>query len=90
MNKLTLHLDDLAVESFDTVRMDKARGTVVGAQCTCPGAATCDYTCDDATCPNTCADTCDDATCVGSCLTCSPSCWDTCRPRVCYGTGTSA
>lgn len=92
MIKLRLHLDDLAVETFDTVRMDKARGTVIGAQqlCTCgscPGQATCDYTCDDATC----AATCDDDSCAGgSCLTCSPTCWDTCRVRVCYGTGTSA
>lgn len=90
MNKLKLHLDDLAVESFDTVRMEKAKGTVVGEQCTCPGVNTCDFTCDDPTCANTCAETCDDNTCVGSCLTCSPSCWDTCRPRLCYGTGTSA
>jgi hypothetical protein len=90
MNKLKLHLEDLSVESFDTERMEKAKGTVVGEQlCTCascPGQATCDYTCDDATCPYTC----DDNTCVGSCQTCSPSCWDTCRPRQCYGTGTSA
>ncbi|HYW12345.1 MAG TPA: hypothetical protein VE871_10310 [Longimicrobium sp.] len=77
MNKLKLHLDDLSVESFDTVKMEEAKGTVVGEQCTCPGVNTCDFTCDD-------------ATCVGSCQTCSPSCWDTCRPRQCYGTGTSA
>jgi hypothetical protein len=86
MNKLKLHLDDLSVESFDTERLEKAKGTVVGEQCTCPGVATCDFTCDDPTCPYSC----DDNTCVGSCQTCSPTCWDTCRPRICYGTGTSA
>lgn len=87
MNKLKLHLDDLAVESFDTVQVEKEKGTVMGEQCscygTCPPAATCGttcpYTCDDATCANTC----DDETCVGTCQTCSPSCWDTCRPRLC-------
>ena len=91
MNKLKLRLDDLSVESFDTERMEKEKGTVVGEQlCTCnscPGQATCDYTCDDATCPQTCDDnTCAVScygTCAASCDTCSPSCWDTCRPRIC-------
>ncbi len=75
MNKLKLNLDELAVESFDTTRSEKAKGTVFGeqctcyTQCTCPGCptcyATCNYTCDDATCPN--------------CPTCYASCNGTCN-----------
>jgi hypothetical protein len=75
MNKLKLNLDELAVESFDTTRSEKTRGTVVGEQCTCytycdtcPGCPTCD---------NTCAYTCDDATCP-ACPTCNASCNGTC------------
>lgn len=88
MNKLKLRLDDLSVESFDTQRMDREKGTVIGEECSCGGTCdatcpnTCAYTCDD----NTCLYTCDDATCAGTCDTCSPSCWDTCRPRQCFGT----
>jgi hypothetical protein len=87
MNKLKLRLDDLSVESFDTVRAERSKGTVMGQELcscggTCAGQATCDYTCDDPTCPYTC----DDNTCAATCDTCSPSCWDTCRPRICYGT----
>lgn len=95
MNKLRLHLEDLAVESFDTSRPAREKGTVFGEQCscggTCAGQATCDYTCDDATCPNTCDDatcayTCDDLTCAGSCTKCYDTCGGaTCGPyRTCY------
>ncbi|HEY0016539.1 MAG TPA: hypothetical protein VGC13_09485 [Longimicrobium sp.] len=84
--KLTLNLDDLSVDSFDTTATDKPKGTVFGEQCTCytnctcPGcptcAATCNYTCDDATCPNcpTCAASCN-GTC--NCPTGNYSCYDT-------------
>lgn len=86
MNKL--RLDDLAVESFDTVRAaQKEKGTVFAKEqdctcytvCTCPGCYTC-----DATCPDTCAYTCDDASCAASCdgtcagTTCITRCVDTC------------
>jgi hypothetical protein len=85
-----LRLDDLAVESFDTVRApSKEKGTVIAEQqpctcytCTCPGCPTC-----DATCPATCAYTCDDATCNESCdgtcagWTCITRCVGTC---ICY------
>jgi hypothetical protein len=83
MNKLKLKLDELGVETFDTVRTVPEKGTVVGeqnlctcyTQCTCPGCPTC-YA--------TCAYTCDDYTCAASCNgTCGASCWDTCRPRDC-------
>ncbi|HEY0016540.1 MAG TPA: hypothetical protein VGC13_09490 [Longimicrobium sp.] len=85
-SKLTLNLDDLSVDSFDTTATQKAKGTVFGEQCTCytnctcPGCPTCDatcnYTCDDATCPNcpTCAASCN-GTC--NCPTGGYSCYDT-------------
>jgi hypothetical protein len=92
MRKLTLNLDDLSVDSFDTTKAEKPKGTVFGEQCTCytnctcPGCPTCDatcnYTCDDATCPNcpTCA-----ASCNGSCAgaTCVNSCYGTCQASDC-------
>ena len=95
MNKLKLHLDDLAVESFDTCDREKEKGTVVGEQCSCNGTcpltvcatcantcddATCAYTCDDATCPASCNGTCGGASCWE---TCGGTCWDSCRPRDC-------
>jgi hypothetical protein len=68
MNKLKLNLDELSVESFDTTKSEKSKGTVFGeqctcyTQCTCPGCPTC-----DGTCPATCPYTCDDASCGASC-----------------------
>jgi hypothetical protein len=76
--KLTLNLEDLSVDSFDTTSTHKAKGTVFGEQCTCytnctcPGCPTCDRTC-----RNTCAYTCDDATCVYTCD--DASCAGTCN-----------
>jgi hypothetical protein len=85
VNKLKLQLDDLGVESFETISPAWERGTVVGeqctcyTQCTCPGCPTCVNTC-----AATCAFTCDDYTCAASCDgSCGASCWDTCRPRDC-------
>jgi hypothetical protein len=85
MKKLTLHLDDLAVESFDTSAVVKERGTVLGEElCSCAGS------CPGQTCEATCAFTCDDPTCVESCngtcpgqgYTCNESCGGTCwNPR---------
>jgi hypothetical protein len=89
--KLKLHLEDLAVDSFDTIRPAPKGGTVFGeqctcyTQCTCPGCPTCyescNGTCGD-TCPATCAYTCDDVSCAGSCAeTCDYSCdYDLCGP----------
>ncbi|HEU0298007.1 MAG TPA: hypothetical protein VFR37_01105 [Longimicrobium sp.] len=85
MRKLTLALEDLAVESFDTSPAVREKGTVFGEQqctcqsvCSCPGCPTCDVTCpntcDDLTCAVTCYNTCDDYTCE----TCQgPSCQHT-------------
>lgn len=89
MNKLRLQLDDLTVESFDTVAAPREKGTVFGEQCTCDTACTCPGcpTCPD-TCQHTCEYTCDDATCGGrtcdgTCYpVCPPSQWETCW-RIC-------
>lgn len=67
-SKLTLKLEDLSVDSFDTAGTQQEKGTVFGEQectcltaCTCPGCPTCE------SCPDTCAFTCDDDTCAYSC-----------------------
>ena len=79
MNKLSLNLAELRVESFDTTPADRTpTGTVFGQDqctcptaCTCPGCPTCDHTCYEPgngnTCEHTCAVeyTCD--TCMGTC-----------------------
>ena len=69
MAKLRLNLDQLTVDSFDTAAAAREKGTVFGEQqctcptaCSCPGCPTCDYTCDDLTCPATCFNSCN-----GSC-----------------------
>ena len=67
-SKLTLNLDDLAVDTFDTTRGERQKGTVFGeqctcyTQCTCPGCPTC-Y----ASCNGTCGGTCGENTCAVSC-----------------------
>jgi hypothetical protein len=78
MRKLRLDLDQLTVDSFDTVTAKSERGTVVGEQCTCytqcdtcPGCPTCNASC-NGTCDQTCGDSC-----WGSCPP-DYSCWDTC------------
>jgi hypothetical protein len=83
MKKLRLRLDDLAVEGFETTRVQVDRGTVQGAQGTFPFLQTCGATCYGTcpnTCPNTCAQTCDDFSCAESCGgTCFQSrCVDSC------------
>lgn len=80
MRRLTLRLDDLQVDPFDTSAADARRGTVFGEECTCPTACTCPG-CD--TCDNTCACTCDDASCQGQ-QTCDPSCEFTCGFLSCH------
>lgn len=69
MKKLTLTLDDLRVDSFQTSGDRQEEGTVFGEQCTCetnctcPGCPTCDLTCPN-TCEQTCANTCGQYTCA--------------------------
>ncbi|HEX6371945.1 MAG TPA: hypothetical protein VF006_23680 [Longimicrobium sp.] len=90
MSKLRLSMEDLSVESFQTTRPARQRGTVVGQQCTCPTYCTCpgQWTCGDVTCAaqatcvdETCADTCDNFTCLGTCgfSNCETRCGSTCR-----------
>jgi hypothetical protein len=51
MHKLKLRLESLRVETFATTLAPPERGTVFGeqctcyTQCTCPGCATCDASC---------------------------------------------
>lgn len=78
MKKLSLSLDKLRVDSFDTTPEQwKPRGTVHAEQCTCPSACTCPGcpTCDYTYCnQNTCV------TCVNTCRNggCTPNrpCWE--------------
>jgi hypothetical protein len=75
--KLTLDLDKLTVDTFETAASEPRKGTVFAEQCTCqtactcPGCATCGNTCyqpgNGNTCEHTCAYeyTCD--TCVETC-----------------------
>ncbi|HYW11384.1 MAG TPA: hypothetical protein VE871_05485 [Longimicrobium sp.] len=60
--KLTLNLEDLTVDSFDTTRPAARQGTVFGEQCTCYT----NCTCAGAECDRCVGDTCPNS-CVGSC-----------------------
>jgi hypothetical protein len=83
MNKLTLRLDDLRVDTFHVDSAPKQKGTVFGeqctcyTQCTCPGCPTCDASCNgscDATCNESCEGTCEQS-CRGTCFaTCDFNC----------------
>jgi hypothetical protein len=85
MHKLKLDLDQLTVESFDTIVPDGTqRGTVQGfgptrfVSCV-PGAATCGISCEPG-CDNSVGGTCDPS-CGGTCdATCN------CTGNSCYGT----
>jgi hypothetical protein len=90
MNKLKLQLDDLSVESFDTVAARTGKGTIFGeqctcyTQCTCPGCPTCDASC-NGTCAATCNGSCD-GTCDYTCPGCAPETQeDTCKQYSCQG-----
>jgi hypothetical protein len=85
--KLKLNLDELTVDSFDTTRSEKPKGTVFGEQCTCytnctcPGCPTCDASCNgtcDASCNGTCDASCN-GTCGDSCDYCGTAYDYTCR-----------
>ena len=90
MRKLSLNLDDLQVDTFDTTVRPKGKGTVFGEQCTCwtycgrntcPGCPTCDASCNCGTWgENTCAQTCEE-TCgnENTCNLCAypPTCQQT-------------
>ena len=86
MEKLRLRLDDLRVDSFETVKRESEKGTVFGEQCTCwtqcgqntcPGCPTCGASC-NGTCEYSCNGTCYE--------TCGNSCWGTCNEYTCAWT----
>lgn len=98
MKKLSLDLDTLSVETFETAPQEPARGTVQGHAswhyegCTanepCKPVSgptyTEDYTCDDYSCWNTCQQSCGGGTCHDSCNcpTMQATCAETCAPTV--------
>ncbi len=85
MRKLTLNLEDLSVDSFDTTATHRPKGTVFGEQCTCYTNCTCPGC---PTCAASCNGTCD-ASCNGSCgVTCDASCNGTCGWSCDYSCGT--
>lgn len=100
MRKLSLKLDELAVESFETASAGAPRGTVEGQQFTAYGCVTDEYqscggscqwvgTCGENTCEGTCAASCH-GTCAGQGNTCDGTCGNTCDftcdiPGTCYG-----
>jgi len=81
MKKLKLNLDEIKVESFQTVQALINKGTVLGNDewtVTCPPDTEAGCATEAATCPNTCVNTCA-ATCPNTCIaTCVASCNGTC------------
>jgi hypothetical protein len=76
MRKLTLELESLEVESFETADAAGGRGTVAGHQLT---TRTCFTWCPDFTCPECAYPDTDQWTCAGTCNnTCPDTCWETC------------
>ena len=82
MRKLTLELESLAVESFETTEAADGRGTVAGHQLTTRSRVTCypNFTCPECAYPDT-----DAWTCAG---TCNNTCPDTCADSCDCGSGT--
>jgi hypothetical protein len=81
MKKLSLDLDQLAVESFDTSGPERSRGTVRGFDITAStcyeencGCITDGGTCNTDCGQNTCDNTCNQASCAGdSCVNLCPT-----------------
>ena len=78
--KLSLELDQLAVESFETSQATRPAGTVRGFGftdttcnqiiCDCPTGGTCDTDCGQVSCDGTCVDaTCGGNSCINLCPT---------------------
>ena len=91
MKKLSLDLDQIAVESFATEPARRAHGTVRGHDlsdttcnqiiCDCYTGGTCDTDCGQITCDDTCANTCGCSApqiCVSGHTCDLPSCAYTC------------
>lgn len=93
-SKLSLNLDELVVDSFDTTVSEKPRGTVFGEECTCytnctcPGCPTCYASC-NGTCGATCGENTCAASCNGTCVNCTGwTCDFSCQcPDTCLKTG---
>jgi hypothetical protein len=93
MGKLRLQMEELSVESFETVaQRDTRRGTVRAhaswgeetcRPILCPGGDPTDYQTCPNTCANTCAYTCDDVTCATCANTCQATCEYTCDDATC-------
>jgi hypothetical protein len=66
MKKLRLEMEELRVESFQTVQAPREKGTVIGhyltPQCSGDGGYTCDYSCGGQL-----------GSCAATCETCSPT-----------------
>ncbi len=94
MKKLKLNLEDLKVESFETVSRKNKKGTINGNAPTWPNDPTCAEECITAftdpcdtqynTCDESCGVSCP-ATCAGSCVgpTCKNTCQNTCQGVTC-------
>jgi hypothetical protein len=79
MKKLRMDLEQLVVDTFDTVAPVARKGTVFGEQCTCYTACTCPG------CP-TCVNTeCNQNSCAETCATCDWSCGGSCMYTECTG-----
>lgn len=96
-NKLKLHVEDLAIDTFETAPVEEKTGTVHGASQTewntCPGYGqtcdggntcwdSCDGVCDTYYCtPNTCSIYCQNPRNIPN--TYAPTCWGvfTCKPQ---------
>ncbi|HEX8905972.1 MAG TPA: hypothetical protein VF771_14075 [Longimicrobiaceae bacterium] len=85
MKKLTLNLDELAVDSFDTVPTAGRRGTVQARSGTTYADESCNGTCDHTCYPDSCASC--DFTC-GSCASCGGTCAVSCGAATCGGADT--
>lgn len=67
MRKLSLKLDDLRIESFDTAAAAEEKGTVVAEQCSCGATCMADYGTCAYSCRATCNGSCPPGTCYFSC-----------------------
>jgi hypothetical protein len=94
MKKLSLRIEELDVESFETHLEPQERGTVQAKETPYPWICTADVSCEygcntrqDGTCPtaNTCDNTCDNTcrTCPGQ-LGCAPTYYAYTCPPECY------
>lgn len=75
MRKLRLDLDQLTVDTFDTLVNAKEKGTVIGEQCSCETVCSCPG------CPTCVVTECNDDTCY----TCGESCGGSCYYTECGG-----